>query len=180
MDTPILPSTLLLTLLLSVGLFFFIRASTKERTQRVQLISDQDEASLMPQLQEYFRSRSYRVAAIDREQNQVTFEGFVKQSWFLAVFLTLLAAIGLLCLSLVLTIIFPSFGTLFLGIILLSPLSGIFYWKKAGRLEKVSLKLEAIPNQLHSSSTITVIAHRDELWELQRVLQLKPILKPDA
>ncbi|TVP59945.1 MAG: cofactor assembly of complex C subunit B, partial [Nodularia sp. (in: Bacteria)] len=31
MDTAIVPSTLLLTLLLSVGLFFFIRASTKDR-----------------------------------------------------------------------------------------------------------------------------------------------------
>ncbi|BAY32536.1 hypothetical protein NIES37_10010 [Tolypothrix tenuis PCC 7101] len=174
MDTAILPSTFLLTLLLSVGLFFFIRASTKERTQTAQLISEQDEASLMPQLQEYFRSRSYRVAALDREQNQVTFEGFVQPSWFLAVFLTLLAAIGLLCLSLVLAILFPSFGTLFLGLILLSPLSGIFYWQKAGRLEKVSLKLETIPNQQHSSSTITVTGHRDELTELQKALQLKP------
>ncbi|MBW4559977.1 MAG: cofactor assembly of complex C subunit B [Mojavia pulchra JT2-VF2] len=175
MDTAILPSTLLLTFLLSVGLFFFIRASTKDRTQTAQLISEQDEATLMPQLQEYFRSRSYRVAAIDREKNQVTFEGFVKPSWFLAVFLTLLASIGLVCLSLVLSLLFPSFSALFVGILLLSPLSGLFYWKKAGRLEKVSLKLEARPNEQYSSSKMTVIAHRDELIELQRALQLKLI-----
>ncbi|BAY12122.1 cofactor assembly of complex C subunit B [Calothrix sp. NIES-2098] len=175
MDTAILPSTFLLTLLLSVGLFFFIRASTKERTQTAQLISEQDEATLMPQLQEYFRSRSYRVAAVDRAKNQVTFEGFVKPSWFLAVFLTLLAFAGLVCLSLVLSMLIPSLSTLFLGILLLSPVSGIFYWKKAGRIEKVWLKLEATPNQQHSSSKITVTAHRDELIELQRALQLKPI-----
>ncbi|BAY60563.1 hypothetical protein NIES22_06220 [Calothrix brevissima NIES-22] len=175
MDTAILPSTFLLTLLLSVGLFFFIRASTKERTQTAQLISEQDEATLMPQLKEYFRSRSYRVAAVDREQNQVTFEGFVKPSWFLAVFLTLLALAGLVCLSLVLSILFPSVRSLFFGLLLLSPMSGIFYWKKAGRLEKVSLKLESNPNQQQSSSKITVIAHRDELTELQKALQLKAI-----
>ncbi|MBD2202399.1 cofactor assembly of complex C subunit B [Calothrix sp. FACHB-1219] len=175
MDTAILPSTFLLTLLLSVGLFFFIRASTKERTQTAQLISEQDEATLMPQLKEYFRSRSYRVAAVDREQNQVTFEGFVKPSWFLAVFLTLLAFAGLVCLSLVLSILFPSVHSLFFGLLLLSPMSGIFYWKKAGRLEKVSLKLESNPNQQQSSSKITVIAHRDELTELQKALQLKAI-----
>ncbi|MBD2199135.1 MULTISPECIES: cofactor assembly of complex C subunit B [Calothrix] len=175
MDTAILPSTFLLTLLLSVGLFFFIRASTKERTQTAQLISEQDEATLMPQLKEYFRSRSYRVAAVDREQNQVTFEGFVKPSWFLAVFLTLLAFAGLVCLSLVLSILFPSVRSLFFGLLLLSPMSGIFYWKKAGRLEKVSLKLESNPNQQQSSSKITVIAHRDELTELQKALQLKAI-----
>ncbi|MBH8555540.1 cofactor assembly of complex C subunit B [Nostocaceae cyanobacterium CENA357] len=173
MDTAILPSTLLLTLLLAVGLIFFIRASTKDRTEVVQLVSEQDEATLMPQLQEYFRSRSYRVAAVDREKNQVTFEGFVKPSWFLAVFLTLLASAGLACLALVLSMVIPSIGTLFLGIVLLSPLSGIFYWKKAGRLEKVSLKLETNPSQQHFSSKLTVIAHRDELSELQKTLQFK-------
>lgn len=173
MDTAILPSTLLLTLLLSVGLFFFIRASTKDRTQTVQLVSQQDEATLMSQLKEYFRLRSYRVAAVDREQNQVTFEGFVRPSWFLAIFLTVLASTGFVCLSLVLSLLFPGLSKLSLAMVLLSPLSGIFYWKKAGRLEKVSLKVEATQSKQPSPSKITVVAHRDELIELQRNLQLK-------
>jgi Cofactor assembly of complex C subunit B len=172
MDIPILPSTLSLTLLLSVGLIFFIRASTKDRIEKVQLVSDQDEATLMPQLQEYFRSRSYRVAAVDREQNQVTFEGFVKPSLFLAIFLTVLAAAGTVCLSLVLSLLFPDLSKPFLGIVLLSPLSGIFYWKKSGRLEKVLLKVETTQNEQPSQSKIIVVAHRDELIELQRALQL--------
>ncbi|QLE41993.1 cofactor assembly of complex C subunit B [Nostoc sp. C052] len=174
MDTAILPSTFLLTLLLSVGLFFFIRASTKDRTEIVQLVSEQDEAALMSQLKEYFRSRSYRVAAVDREQNQVTFEGFVRPSWFLAIFLTLLAATGIICLSLVVYLLFPRLSTVVLAMVLLSPLSGLFYWKKSGRLEKVSLKVETTQNEQTSSSRITVVAHRDELSELQRTLQLKP------
>ncbi len=70
MDTAILPSTFLLTLLLSVGLFFFIRASTKDRIQTVQLVSEQDEAALMSQLKEYFRSRSYQVAEVDRDKTK--------------------------------------------------------------------------------------------------------------
>lgn len=82
MDTAILPSTLLLTFLLSVGLFFFVRASTKDRTEVAQLVSEQDEATFMSQLREYFRARSYRVAAVDPEQNQVMFEGNVRPSWF--------------------------------------------------------------------------------------------------
>jgi type IV secretory pathway VirB3-like protein len=173
MDTAILPSTLLLTLLLMVGLFFFIRASTKDRTQIAQLVCDQDEATLMPRLKEYFVARSYRVAAVDPQQNQVTFEGLVRPSWFLAVFLTLLAAAGFLCLSLVLTLLFPNFGKVFLGMLLLSPLSGVFYWKKAARLELVSLKVQATESEQKSPSRITVTAHRDELIELQRALQLK-------
>ncbi|MBE9050103.1 cofactor assembly of complex C subunit B [Nostocales cyanobacterium LEGE 11386] len=175
MDTAILPSTLLLTLLLSVGLFFFIRASTKDRTTTEQLVSEQDEAVLMPKVKEYFRSRSYQVAEVDREKNQVIFAGFVQPSLFLAVFLTLLASVGMVCLSLVLSLLFPNFGTLFLGLVLLSPLSGLFYWKKAGRLEKVSFQIEELKqDQLNFPSKVTVTAHRDELMELKRTLQLKP------
>ena len=174
MDTAILPSTFLLTLLLSVGLFFFIRASTKDRIEIAYLVSEQDEAVLMSQLKEYFRSRSYRVVRVDREQNQVTFEGNVRPSWFLAIFLTLLAATGIVCLSLVASLLFPSLSTLVLAMVLLSPLSGLFYWKKSGRLEKVSLKVKTTQSEQTSSSKVTVVAHRDELSELQRILQLKP------
>ena len=173
MDTPILPSTLLLTLLLSVGLVFFIRASTKDRTEVAQLVSLKDEATLLPQLKDYFQSRSYRVAAVDPQQNQVTFEGFVRPSWFLAVFLTLLATAGTLSLSLVLSQLFPQLGNIPLGLILLSPLSGLFYWKKAGRLEKVSLKVKSTLGETPFKSRITVVAHRDEVLTLQQLLQLK-------
>ena len=62
MDNVILPSTLVLTLLLSVGLFFFIRAATKDRTTVAKLLSDEEEGVLMPKEKEYFRSRSYQVA----------------------------------------------------------------------------------------------------------------------
>ncbi|MEA5581902.1 cofactor assembly of complex C subunit B [Nodularia harveyana UHCC-0300] len=174
MDNPILPSTLLLTLLLSVGLFFFIRASTKDRITKAELVSEQDEAALMPRVKEYFRSRSYQVAAIDGDKNQVTFEGFVQPSWFLAVFLTLLSFAGMLCLALVLSLLFPNFGTWFLTLVILSPLSGMFYWKKSGRVETVSFQIEeANRGELSSPSKITIIAHRDELMELQRALQLQ-------
>ncbi|MBW4506774.1 MAG: cofactor assembly of complex C subunit B [Scytonematopsis contorta HA4267-MV1] len=174
METTILPSTLLLTALMFIGLLFFIRASTKDRTQTAQLVSEQNEATFMPSLQEYFRGRSYRVVAVDQDKNQVTFEGFVRPSVFLAFFLTLLAAAGCVCLSLVLSLLFPSLNQLFIGIVLLSPLSGAFYWKKAGRTEKVSLTVEATTfTEQKLNTKITVTAHRDELAELQKALQLK-------
>jgi hypothetical protein len=174
MDTAILPSTLLLTLLLSVGLFFFIRAATKDRTTTVQLVSEQDEAALMPQIKEYFRSRAYQVESINRDKNQVVFEGFVQPSLFLAVFLTLLASVGMVCLALVLSLLFPQFGTLFLWLVILSPLSGLFYWKKAGRVEQVLFKIEKTnQGEPNFPSKITIVAHRDELIELQKTLQLE-------
>jgi hypothetical protein len=174
MYTAILPSTLLLTLLLSVGLFFFIRAATKDRTTTAKLVSEQDEATLMPKVQEYFRLRSYQVASVDRDQNQVVFEGFVQPSLFLAVFLTLLASVGMLCLSLVLSLLLPQFGNWFLALVILSPLSGVLYWRKAGRIEQVLFKIEDSDQQTANlPSKITVVAHRDELAELQKTLQLK-------
>jgi hypothetical protein len=175
MDSTVTQSTFLLTLLLSVGLFFFIRASSKDRIEMMRLGSKQNEDTLMTSLKEYFRSRAYRVLAVDTAKNQVTFEGFVSPSWFLAIFLTILAAVGLGCLALVLSMLVPDFGQFFLVIILFSPLSGLLYWKKSGRLEKVSLKMENIPSGQNFSSTITVTAHRDELAELQRALQLKTL-----
>ena len=171
MDTAILPSTLLLTLLMSVGLFFFIRASTKDRTETAHLVSQLNEASLMPQLKDYFRARSYRVAAVDPQKNQVTMTGFVKPSWFLAIFLTILAAVGFTCLSLMLSLLFSSQSFLLYGIVLLSPLSGIFYWSKAGKEEKVLLTVE--DSNSEQNTKITVIAHRDEIISLEEALQLK-------
>lgn len=171
MIQPVIASTLLLTVLLMIGLFFFIRASVKDRTQEVRLLSDQSEDSLLTQLRAYFGQRSYRVAAIDATLNQVTFEGEVRPSVFLAVFLSFLASVGVLCLVLVLSMVLPDWSNFSFGLLLLSPLAGVFYWKGAGRVEKVSLKVE--PSSDTSQSVITVRAHRDELEALQRSLELK-------
>lgn len=173
MNTAILSSTLLLTLLLSVGLFFFIRASIKNRTQQVELASEQGTESLMLQLQQYLQNRSYRLKMTDNQQEEIIFEGFVRPSLFLAAFLTLLAAIGILCLALVGSLLFPNLSALLLWLVIFSPAAGIFYWKKAGRNEQVLLKVENQDKE-NVQSKVTVIAHRDELRELQRSLQLKP------
>jgi hypothetical protein len=170
MTQPVIVSTFLLTVLLMIGLFFFIRASVKDRTQEVRLLSEQPEDSLMVQLRQYFGQRSYRVAAIDAALNQVTFEGIVRPSVFLAVFLSLLASVGALCFVLVLSMVLPDWSNFWWGLLLLSPLAGVFYWKGAERVEQVSLKLE---RGTDAGSVITVKAHRDELAELQRMLELK-------
>jgi Cofactor assembly of complex C subunit B len=179
-NTPILSSTLLLTLLMAVGLVFFIRASVKDRIQQVGLIAQESEESILKRLQQYFDQRAYHVAALDANKNQVTFQGFVRPSWFMAIFLTTLAACGILCLSLVLSFLYPSLGRLFLGLVLLSPTAGIFYWQKAGRNEQVSLTLKAFGAQEADQTLVTVTAHRDELQELQQALKLKPAIESSS
>lgn len=176
MDIPVLSSTFLLTMLLGVGLFFFIRASVKDRTQSIRYGSALSEESLTTRLQQYFAERSYQLQNIEALPEQLVFEGIVRPSLFLAVFLTILAAIGLLCLALVLAIAFPELSGASYGIVLLSPLAGLFYWRKAKRPEKVLLKLESDNDESPQSSFqsfITITAHRDELIELERVLPLK-------
>jgi Flp pilus assembly protein TadB len=173
-NTIILSSTFFLTLLMIVGLFFFIRASTKERSQEVKLLSAQPEELLLTQLQQYFDRRAYRPIAADEQTQKIVFEGFVRPSWFLTIFLTLLAACGFFCLAIVLSVLFPQIGMWFVGLVLISPAAGIFYWQTAGRVERVSLKVETVLDRANSSQNlITVTGHRDELEFLQESLKLK-------
>lgn len=176
MDLPIISSTFLLTSLLLVGLFFFIRASVKDRTKKIQFLSTESEEILWQKLQQYFEQRAYRVTDLDREKQQITLVGFVQPSWFLAIFLTFLAGIGLFCLSLVLFWLYPSVGNLAWGLIILAPIAGIFYWQKAGRLEQVLLSIQTdVTSQSSQSNLLTVIAHRDELIQMQQNLSLQVI-----
>lgn len=178
MNTPILSSTLFLTLLLMVGLFFFIRAAVKDRTQEIKLVAAEPEELILNKFKEYFEQRAYTVAGVEPEENKIWFQGFVRPSWFLAIFLTILAALGLICGSLVLDFLYPSGGNFFYGLTLLAPAAGVFYWQKAGRLEKVFLKLEALPDREEKEekeekkqSLITVTGHRDELLQLQQAFK---------
>ncbi len=176
MSAPVLPSIFVLALLMSVGLVFFIRASVKDRIEVVRLASEQSEVSLLDQLQAYFTQRAYRIVATDAAQLQVTFEGFVRPSLVMAIFLTLLAAIGFLCLALMLSILFPNASEVLLGLTVLSPIAGLFYWRRAARSEQVLLKVEgSSPSEAGQLSVVTVTAHRDELAEVQRNLSLKPL-----
>lgn len=174
MNNTVLASSFILTLLSTIGLVFFIKASVKDRTQNLKLIAEQEADSLLSQLKEYFSHRAYRLAAVNEAQNQLTFKGVVRPSFFLAFFLTLLAAIGALCFGLALSMLVPKYGQYFMWLVLASPLAGIFYWQKSKRPEQVSLKLEGVFIQAHQTqSLLSVTAHRDELKALQAALKLK-------
>lgn len=171
MDHSVLTSTFFLTLLLGVGLFFFIRASTKDRTQVVTLSSTQSSDQLLSTLQKYFAERAYQVEQVDPQENRVRLSGQVRPSLFLAIFLSLLAGIGALCLGLVFTMALPDYPYLWTIFLVFAPLAGWFYWQKAQRTEQVSFVLDE-SNQPAIGSILRVSAHRDELAELQRSLNL--------
>ena len=174
--TPVLTSTLILTLLLAVGLFFFIRASTKDRIEQMVLETSDREEVLLPKLQSYFTDRAYRVTAADRDTDIITFEGLVRPSVFLAALLTGLATVGALCLALVLSMLFPAAGKLFLGLLAIAPLAGWFYWQGSARVEQIRLKVEAV--DYSAPTKIKISCHRDELAIFQSTLQLSTVEEP--
>jgi hypothetical protein len=167
----VLTSTFIITLLLTVGLFFFIRASTKDRIEQMVLETSDSEAVLLPRLQAYFADRAYRVTAVDRDTDIITFEGSVRPSVFLASLLTGLAAIGAMCLALVLSMLFPTVGWAFLVLMLVAPLAGWFYWQGSSRVERIRLKVEA-QTDAKLPTAIKISGHRDELAVFQETLQL--------
>ena len=162
-----------------IGLFFFIRASVKDRTEQVELTPRESVYQLLSQLQVDFTQRAYHIGSVDSRQQTMTCEGFVSPSWFLAIFLSGLTAIGLFCFPLVLSFLYPSLTLFFLGLVLFCPVAGLFYWKKSGRFEKVLLevKTSSEPNQSQPNrdlqSSIIITAHRDELARLQKADFLK-------
>ena len=168
MDSPIVTSTFFLTLLMMVGLVFFIRASVKDRTEEIELSTSESEESILPKLQKYFDERAYKVIAVDALSNEVTFQGFVQPSLFMGIFLSFLSALGLSCLILVLFMLFPQMSRIFWLLLLLAPLAGVFYWQKAGRLEQVLLSINKNNSDNPTQNIIRVTGHRDELIQLRQ------------
>ena len=166
-------STLVLTFLLAIGLFFFIRASVKDRIEQMVLETSESETDLLPRLQQYFTDRAYRIVSVDPDTTVVTFEGLVRPSVVLATLLTGLAAGGALCLALVLSYLLPDVGNLFGLLLLVAPLAGWFYWQGSSRTEQVQLKVEPQAETTPLAQTLIKIrGHRDELAVFQETLQL--------
>jgi hypothetical protein len=154
-------SSLLITLLIAVGLFFFIRASVKDRTQQATFASEVAPEILTARLHRYFDQRAYRLI---ESSPVLVYQGLVQPSLFLAIFLSILAFFGLGSLAIVLMTLVP--GSFWLLLLLLSPLAGLFYWRRARRPEIV--RLQIIPG---SPATILYLkAHRDEIARFQTEL----------
>ncbi len=156
-----------------VGLVFFIRASVKDRTEQIELSTSESEDAILPKLQNYFDERAYRVIEVDALTNEVTFQGFVQPSLFMAIFLTSLSGLGFFCLVLVLFMLFPGGSNWLWLMLLLAPVAGIFYWQKAGRLEKVLLSVKRSTTGNQTRNIITVTGHRDELIQFQQNLSFQ-------
>jgi Cofactor assembly of complex C subunit B len=178
METLSLYSSLFLTLLIMVGLFFFIRASVKDRTEREEFTSSLAAETLEEKVKEYLEKRTYTNVLFGKEDSAAStatedpaiqvYQGVMQPSKFLAVFLSFAAFLGLVCLGLVFGVFFPQASFFWSALPLLCPIAGLFYWKKARKTETVRFK---IVDTEHGQTKLKVEAHRDELAAMNQALQ---------
>ena len=175
-----LNSTLFLTILLAIGLFFFLRASSKDRTTIVEITSSQKPVEVLNVLYEWLNLRGWKQTGGDFDQRTLTFKGQVVSSKLLAIFLSLLGGFGSCALGLVIIQIYPNLGwwPIFLGLIG-GPFSGIIYFKKSAREEKFELRLIDSDDDKEMTS-MRLRAHRDELISLENELSDRLDLKSDG
>ncbi len=160
-------STLLLTLLLAIGLVFFLRAASKDRTTVVDVRSSKPALEVLGGLSSWLEQRGWQAVpeASDPERRHLLFRAQVAASPVLAILLSALGAVGAACLGLVLRQLAPELGWWPLLLALLGPLAGWIYRKRAQRAEVLELRL--LSHDSATGSELRLRAHRDELIALE-------------
>ena len=173
-------STLLLTILLGIGLFFFLRASSKDRTTVIEITSSQKPVEVLNVMYEWLNLRGWKQIGGNFDQRILIFEGQVVSSKLLAIFLSLLGGFGSCALGLVIIQIYPTLGwwPILLGLVG-GPLAGIVYFKKSSREEKFELRLISKEDNDENTS-LRLRAHRDELISLENELSERLNLNSDG
>jgi peptidoglycan/LPS O-acetylase OafA/YrhL len=164
-------STLIMTLLLAVGLFFFLRASGKDRTERRVYRSSASLQELGEGIRRYLHSRSYRLEDLNPE-GWASFQGQGQPSLFLTLYLTALAAVGLACLSTVVQSLHPDWQGFPWVLPLFAPLAGWYYRGRNQRAEVVKVRIEAMDDPTIAETQLQIIGHRDELDTLEQQFNL--------
>ncbi len=159
-------STLFLTILLTIGLVFFLRAASKDRTTVVDVQSPLPPLEVLNGLSFWLEERGWKRNGGDVEEKLLLFNGSVASSTFLAIFLSFLGGLGSASLGLVLIQLYPalSWWPLLLAAIG-APLAGYIYRIKSKREESLELKL--LSSELSNISILRIKAHRDELIAIQ-------------
>ena len=175
-----LNSTLLLTILLFIGLFFFLKASSKDRTTTVEVTSSKKPVEVLNLLCNWLKLRGWKQSGGDTERKILIFKGQVISSKFLAIFLSILGGLGSCSLGLIIVQLYPNlhWWPILLGFIG-GPLSGIIYSKKSSREETFEFRL--VDSEENKKTTNLLLrAHRDELIALETELKEPLCLKSDG
>ena len=95
-------STLFLTILLAIGLGFFLRAASKDRTTIVDVQSPLPPLEVLKGISFWLEERGWKKNGGNVEEKLLIFSGNVASSAFLVIFLSCLGGVGSACLGLVL------------------------------------------------------------------------------
>ena len=165
-------STLFLTILLAIGLVFFLRAASKDRTTVVDVQSPLPPLEVLNGVSFWLEERGWKRNGGNLEEKLLLFNGSVASSTFLSIFLFCLGGLGSACLGLVLIQLYPflNWWPLLLAVIG-APLAGIIYRMKSEREESLEVKL--LTSDISEISIVRIKAHRDELIAIQYELSEK-------
>ncbi len=171
-------STFILTLLLAIGLGFFLRAASKDRTTVIEISSPLPPVDVLEGISLWLEGRGWRKEGGDMKLKTITFVGNVSSSYGLAIFLSILCGLGGACLGLVICQFYTFLNWWPLMLSLIGPFAGLFYRSRASRLESFEIRLISSDND--SKTEIRVRAHRDELIALDSEISKKFKLVSDA
>jgi len=159
-------STLFLTILLAIGLVFFLRAASKDRTTVVDIKSPLPPLEVLKGISFWLEKRGWKKNGGNVDEKLLLFHGSVASSPVLAIFLSCLGGLGAASLGLVLIQLYPVLGwwPLLLSVIG-APLAGTVYKIKSKREESLELKL--LSPEHSQLSILRIRAHRDELIAIQ-------------
>ncbi len=158
-------STFILTILLAIGLGFFLRAASKDRTTDVDISSPLPPLDVLNGIIIWLEDRGWRKQGGDAERQVLRFDGSVSYSPVLAVFLSILCALGGGCLGLVLCQIYSTLSWWPLILVCLGPIAGLFYRARATRIESFEMRL--VSSEEDQLTLLRIRAHRDELIALE-------------
>ena len=174
-----LGSTLLLTILLAIGLIFFLKSSSKDRTTIIDISSSKKNIEVLNEVCNWLKARGWQQIKVNSDQKILTFKGQVTSSKSLAIFLSILGFLGSCSLGLVFIQIYPflNWWPLLLGLFG-GPISGFVYFKNSQREEIFQFKL--INENETKYTRLRLSAHRDELIAFENDLKDKLELESDG
>ncbi|KGG10723.1 hypothetical protein EV11_1970 [Prochlorococcus sp. SS52] len=154
--------------MLAIGLAFFLRAASKDRTTIVDISSPLPPLDVLNGISNWLEERGWRREGGDADRKVLRFNGRVSSSPVLAVFLSILCGLGGACLGLVICQLYASLNWWPLVLVLLGPFAGFFYRNRASRIESLEMRLVSKVND--KKSQLRIKAHRDELIAIEAEL----------
>ncbi|XP_077212303.1 cofactor assembly of complex C isoform X2 [Tasmannia lanceolata] len=152
------------------GLWSLIKRSVKSKIVKKTFIGEEKKAPKQAagEILSFFTRNNFVVS--DRGET-ITFEGMMVPSRGQAALLTFCTCISLASVALVLTITVPEGGNNWFWLTVLSPLAGVYYWKRASRKEQIKVKM-IVGEDGASLSEIVVQGDDQQVEQMRKELQL--------